>query len=92
VFTARYALSPYIKQTRVVFKGLNVKPYAVCREGGEWKGKMKDISVFVWCLRHCLDCHFRAGVRGVADISRNRLDIVTSAAELVYSFILLMKL
>jgi hypothetical protein len=25
VFTARYALSPYIKQTRFVFKGLNVK-------------------------------------------------------------------
>jgi hypothetical protein len=23
VFTARYALSPYIKQTRFVFKGLN---------------------------------------------------------------------
>jgi hypothetical protein len=25
VFTARYALSPYIKQTRFVFKGLNVR-------------------------------------------------------------------
>jgi hypothetical protein len=25
VFTARYALSPYIKQTRFVFKGLNVE-------------------------------------------------------------------
>jgi hypothetical protein len=24
VFTARYALSPYIKQTRFVFKGLNI--------------------------------------------------------------------
>jgi hypothetical protein len=24
VFTARYALSPYIKQTRFVFKGLNM--------------------------------------------------------------------
>jgi hypothetical protein len=35
VFTARYALSPYIKQIRFVFKGLIVRPvetgtYSVC--------------------------------------------------------------
>jgi hypothetical protein len=29
VFTARYALSPYIKQIRFVFKGLNNKFYVV---------------------------------------------------------------
>jgi hypothetical protein len=28
VFTARYALSPYLKQTRFVFKGLIIQAYA----------------------------------------------------------------
>jgi hypothetical protein len=27
VFTARYALSPYIKQTGFVFKGLTIRPF-----------------------------------------------------------------
>jgi hypothetical protein len=31
VFTARYALNPYIKQTRFVFRGLRA-PYVVHRE------------------------------------------------------------
>jgi hypothetical protein len=31
VFTARYALSPYIKQIRFVFKGLNS-----VLDGGKW--------------------------------------------------------
>jgi hypothetical protein len=30
VFTARYALSPYIKQIRFVFKGLNI-PHSLTR-------------------------------------------------------------
>jgi hypothetical protein len=32
VFTARYALSPYIKQIRFVFKGLNLVVYEVATE------------------------------------------------------------
>jgi hypothetical protein len=33
VFTARYALSPYIKQIRFVFKGLNLSTYLVFKFG-----------------------------------------------------------
>jgi hypothetical protein len=36
VFTARYALSPYIKQIRFVFKGLN---------SVNWKGALKQKGV-----------------------------------------------
>jgi hypothetical protein len=42
VFTARYELSPYIKQTRFVFKGL--------KEKAEEKGVPRDVNSF--CVLH----------------------------------------
>jgi hypothetical protein len=40
VFTARYALSPYIKQIRFVFKGLNREPRYVTEAGGQFHGQV----------------------------------------------------
>jgi hypothetical protein len=39
VFTARYALSPYLKQTRFVFKGLMVRKPSIIRGQGS-KGQL----------------------------------------------------
>ena len=40
MFTARYGLSPYIKQTRLVFKGLNIGINQLLQD--EKKMKLKE--------------------------------------------------
>jgi hypothetical protein len=59
VFTARYALSPYIKQIRFVFKGLNSAEFAhsfylciLCHAHNKKKGgfSLKNIKRYVFIM------------------------------------------
>jgi hypothetical protein len=50
VFTARYALSPYIKQIRFVFKGLNRTVEADIYNRGS---KLKDLPVILLLFMNC---------------------------------------
>jgi hypothetical protein len=53
VFTARYALSPYIKQIRFVFKGLKLvfrgvefEQFILTQTGNQWKETVKTTMNF----------------------------------------------
>jgi hypothetical protein len=52
VFTARYALSPYIKQTGFVFKGLQEYRYLPAKSGITVAGKEAGLSANAEKMKH----------------------------------------
>jgi hypothetical protein len=55
VFTARYALSPYIKQTRFVFKGLNEDRRSMCVCVCVWGGSGCGCVCVCGCVEYLLN-------------------------------------